>query len=124
MEAIETESICFFEDIELYVAPSKRIMQGWGFHELPAIKEALAKNKVKRKSKMRRKWEDSDNATLQLAAYKLMAEDDELARLTMNKFEHTGKDGKPIETDNTLRVEIVRGQMPQSIIPNQTYQTK
>jgi hypothetical protein len=85
MKAIEDESICFFEDIELFVGPSKRAMQGWGFHELPAIKDALAKNKVRRKIKMRRKWEDSDNATLQIAAYKLIAEPEEIERITMSK---------------------------------------
>lgn len=95
VKAIEENSICFFEDIELYVAPSKRIMQDWGFHELPTIKEQLAKNKVKRKSKMRKKWEDSDNATLQISAYKLMATDEELEKLTVNnnKNQHSGELG-------------------------------
>jgi hypothetical protein len=110
LKAISDEAICFFEDIELYVGPSKRAMQLWGFHELPAIKDALAKNKVRRKVKMRRKWEDSDNAALQIAAYKLIAEPEEIERITMSKVtsELTGKDGQAIQTENKLTVEIVK----------------
>lgn len=84
LRVIEEEKICFFEEITLYVAPSKRIMQEWGFHELPTIKDALDRNKIKGKSKLRNKWQDSGNATLELAAYKLMATTEELERLTVN----------------------------------------
>jgi hypothetical protein len=54
------------------------------------IKSELGKNKIKAKRKMRNKWSESENATLQLAAYKLIAEKEELDALTMNKLDHAG----------------------------------
>lgn len=58
-----------------------------------AIKEALYRNCVEKKTKMTDRWVDSDNPTLQIAAFKLMADDDELTRLNSQKIEaeHTLK---------------------------------
>lgn len=50
-------------------------------NKLNIIKELIDNNKVKVKSDLRRKWETSDNATLQMGAYKLLANEDELDRL-------------------------------------------
>ena len=50
-------------------------------NKLNTIKELIDNNKVKVKSDLRRKWETSDNATLQMGAYKLLANEDELDRL-------------------------------------------
>lgn len=46
--------------------------------------EALRKNRTRKKALLRKKWEDSSNAILQLALYKLLADDDELDRLNGN----------------------------------------
>ena len=51
-------------------------------NKLNTIKELIDNNKVKVKSDLRRKWETSDNATLQMGAYKLLANEDELDRLS------------------------------------------
>lgn len=93
LKRIEDNHVCFFGDIELYGGPTKSTLCKWKFHESDDIKELLAKNRAKKKKKMRDKWEDSENATLQLAAYKLMADDEELDRLTTNtnKNQHSGE---------------------------------
>lgn len=62
--------------------------------EVQAIKDALNEQKRKRKAKLIDKWEQSENATLSIAAFKLLAEDDELERLTSNKHDHTTKGDK------------------------------
>ena len=41
--------------------------------------------KIKVKKKLRRRWRDSDNATLQIAEFKLCSDDEELARLNTQK---------------------------------------
>jgi len=50
--------------------------------ELHDIKRLLDKNRISMKSNMRKKWYQSDNATLQVALMKLIATDDEAARLS------------------------------------------
>ena len=50
-------------------------------------------DKISSKIKLVNKWEDSDNPTLQIAAFKLMAEQEELQALSTNwqKNEHSGE---------------------------------
>lgn len=51
-------------------------------NELNEIKRLLDKNRISMKSNMRKKWYQSENATLQVALMKLIATDDEAARLS------------------------------------------
>lgn len=66
------------------------------------IKEAITKNKSKATGDLINKWINSDNPTLQIAAYRLICTDEERQKLNQNYLELTGKDGaslapKPIE---------------------------
>ena len=58
------------------------------------IKKALDDNKVLVKSSLKHKWFKSDNATLQLALFKLLSTDDELQKLSMQHIDHTSKGDK------------------------------
>lgn len=53
-----------------------------GSDYLNKIKEIIDRNRVTLKVGLRKKWRDSDSATLQLALYKLLANPQELAALT------------------------------------------
>jgi hypothetical protein len=53
------------------------------------IKSALEKNRVSMKSNMRKKWYKSDNPTLQVALMKLIANEDEAARLSGQTRDNT-----------------------------------
>lgn len=108
LKAIEKHKITFFDEICLYVEPALSTLYSWKLEEIEDIKAALAKNKISRKSKMRNKWEQSENATLQIAAYKLIADDEEIAKLNTSKVqaEHSGKNGDPIQTENKHIVEF------------------
>lgn len=111
LRVIEENDLTFFDEISLFVAPNRKTLYEWELHKSDPIKEALEKNKLKKKKKLRRKWEDSENATLQIAAFKLLADDDEMARLstTISKNEHTGKDGEklfPEKTDEQVKKEV------------------
>ena len=90
VEAIVKEGLTFFADLSLYVEPTLSTLYEWKFEQSEDIKNALSKNKLDSKRKMRRKWESSDNATLQLAAYKLLADKEEIDALTMNKVDTSG----------------------------------
>jgi hypothetical protein len=52
--------------------------------KLDSIIKAIDDNKVKTKSTLKNKWLNSDNATLQIALFKLIATDDERKALSTN----------------------------------------
>jgi hypothetical protein len=54
-------------------------------NEFNIIKGALNKNRIELKVSMRSKWYKSENPTLQMGLYKLLANEDELDRLNGNK---------------------------------------
>lgn len=105
LDVIKSEKLTFFSDLAEFVEPAISTLYEWELDKSEDIKRELAKNKVTAKRKMRNKWQDSDNATLQLAAYKLIADKDELESLTINKVDNrnTYPEGinvsmKPVET--------------------------
>jgi hypothetical protein len=62
---------------------------------LPEIKKAINEQKVKIKNKMRRKWRDSENATLQIAEFKLIGTDEEVDRLNTQRINQNLTVNKP-----------------------------
>jgi hypothetical protein len=106
LKVIQENKLVYFDELCLYLQPSRATLYNMGIDKLDSIKEAIGKNRVERKKKMRNKWEESDNATLQIAAYKLIAEDDEIAKITMSRVESTGKDGGAIQSDHKHVVEF------------------
>jgi len=78
--------------------------------ESETIKEMINTNKVKACGGLKRKWIKSENATLQIAAYKLMGEDEEVHRLNGSKQETTlrGDKDHPIEfNDEVSRNKLI-----------------
>ena len=57
----------------------------WELEKSEDLKNIINAVKVRLKKKMRRNWRNSENATLQIAEFKLMASDDELERITISK---------------------------------------
>ena len=57
--------------------------------EFNAIKHELENNRIAIKTSMRKKWYDSDNATLQIALMKLIATDDERKRISNTFIDRT-----------------------------------
>lgn len=87
IEVIRKEKLTFFNDLAIYIEPTMATLYEWEFEKSEILKSELRKNKLASKKKMRTKWEDSDNATLQIAAYKLIAEKEEIEALTINKVD-------------------------------------
>lgn len=87
-QIIEREKLCFFDEIQLFVAPTKSTLCDWQLHQSDEIKAALDKNKVAAKVQLKRNWQKETAApALQVAVYKLMADDEEYARLSTQKQE-------------------------------------
>jgi 23S rRNA G2069 N7-methylase RlmK/C1962 C5-methylase RlmI len=88
IRVIREEKVTFFNDLAIYIEPTMSTLYEWEFEKSEDIKRELAKNKLRAKKKMRMKWEESENATLQIAAYKLIAEKEEIEALTVNKVDN------------------------------------
>ena len=97
IEAIKQHNLVFIEDVICYIPCGKTTFYSKRLNESDTIKEAIYENRQSKKIALRTKWEDSENATLQMGLYKLLANEDELERLNNNR--------QKIETDNRHQVE-------------------
>lgn len=101
-KAIEENELTTIAEVLCYLPCDEATIYStdeWKIEFLEPIKKLLDLKKTSLKAKMKSTWRKSDsNPTLQIAAFKLMADDDEIARLStaINKNEHTGKDGKDL----------------------------
>ncbi len=95
LEVIEAEQCTTIAEVELFIPFSKRSFYNHDLHELPEIKKAINEQKVKIKNKMRRKWRDSENATLQIAEFKLIGTDEEVDRLNTQRINQNLTVNKP-----------------------------
>ena len=78
------KDIYFFCDLADELGVSRQRLYELGLDKLDAIKSALLSNKQNIKRSLRNKWYKNNNATTQVALYKLLADEDELARLNNN----------------------------------------
>ena len=62
--------------------------------KLDSIKNAIDDNRVITRHSLKGKWAKSDNATLQLALFKLICSEEERDALSMQKVDHTSKGEK------------------------------
>ena len=95
IEAIETKKLIFVEDICAYIGISKPCFYDHfrpDSNDFNELSEMLEKNKIALKVGMRKKWYDSENATMQMALYKLCSTPDEHKKLQQNYVDHTTKD--------------------------------
>ena len=86
LKAIEEHKCTTFDEMSLYVAPTRQTLYNWGFDKFDVIKEAICQQKVTAKSRMKKNWQSPEAApALQIAAFKLMADDEEFGKLITNK---------------------------------------
>ena len=94
-EIIPKYKLIFVEDVCAYLGINKTTfyrhlpVDGYEYNEL---RELLDKNCIDIKVGLRKKWFDSDNATLQMALYKLTSTDVEHRKLNQNYTDVTTKD--------------------------------
>jgi hypothetical protein len=82
LKAITSNPAIVFEDDVIQALPcGKGTYYNHKLNQLDSIKEALANNRTKTKQSLRTKWHESENATVQIALYKLIGSEDEADRL-------------------------------------------
>ena len=103
-EAIKKNKLIFVEDICAMIGVSKSTF----YEHFPVnqndsneLSDLLEENKINLKVAMRKKWFDNDNATLQMALYKLCSTDTEHKKLQQNYTDLT-TDGEKIQQQATM----------------------
>ena len=92
LEAIEKHPIFSFKDIFVYYkACSRATAYNHGLDKLDSIKEAIYSNRRRGVSTMLSKWLISQNATLQLAAMRMICDQEEHRSLNQNYNDITTK---------------------------------
>ncbi len=100
LEAIAKHPIFKFKDIFVYYKGcSRATAYNHNLDKLDSIKEALYSNRRKGVSSLLAKWLASDNATLQLAAMRMICDPDEHRSLNQNYSDITTK-GEKIEVSD------------------------
>lgn len=98
---IEAKSLVFIDEVCAYLPCSMSTFYERKLEKSEAIKAALTKNRVSKKLALRSNWEESQNATLQMGLYKLLATPEELAALSMQHVDHTTK-GESINQEKRI----------------------
>ena len=90
LKAIKMHKLMRFDHVfGGYVSFCSSTAYNHGLEKLDSIKEALAANRRKNITTMLDKWIASDNATLQIAAMRMIAEEEDRQRLNQQYVDHT-----------------------------------
>jgi hypothetical protein len=96
LSAIDNQECVTIEEVLLFLPIATSTFYAWEMEKSEDLKDALNAMKVKLKKKMRRNWRNSDNATLQIAEFKLISSDEERDKLNTQKVQqdntHSFKD--------------------------------
>jgi len=94
IEVIKEHELVFISDVIAYLPCSTATFYNHKLEQLEELKELLEQNIIETKIQLRKKWFNSDNATLQLALYKLLGTDEERKKLsqTFQDLNVTSKD--------------------------------
>jgi len=103
-EQIVSKRLIFIEEVVAFIGINKTTFYDHfpiNSNEINELKELIETNKINIKTSMRKKWYDSDNATLQMALMKLLSNQEEHRKLSQNYTDHT-TDGKEISQTPTI----------------------
>ena len=92
LKIIEERKIMFFNHAFAYTSFSAATAYNHNLEKLDTIKEALAKNRASGVTYMLNKWIGSDNATLQIAAMRIIADEEIRRSLNQQYIEQTIKE--------------------------------
>lgn len=92
LEIIKERKIMFFSHAFAYASFSPATAYNHNLEKLDTIKEALAKNRASGVTYMLNKWIGSDNATLQIAAMRIISDEELRRSLNQQYIEQTIKE--------------------------------
>ena len=92
LKIIEERKIMFFSHVFAYASFSSATAYNHELEKLETIKDALSKNRTSGVTYMLNKWISSDNATLQIAAMRIISDEDLRRSLNQQYVEQTIKE--------------------------------
>ena len=108
-EAIKKNKLIFVEDICAMIGIAKSTYYEHfreGSNDSNELTSLLDENKISLKVALRKKWFDSDNATTQMALYKLCSTSEEHKKLQQNYTEVSGElNTSPITTEEIQKAK-------------------
>lgn len=90
IKEIKEHNLFYADDVFAFLPCSKATFYNHKLEQLDDIKNLLEQNRIKTKTSLKAKWYKSENATLQLALFKLLSDDSERRALAMEYHEHSG----------------------------------
>ena len=100
-------NLYFISDVIAYLPISRQTFYDWKFDKIDKLKGILQDNKICVKVALRKKWQESDNATLNIALYKLVGSNKERRMLAdRQEIKHSGNMDINKLTDEELDARI------------------
>jgi hypothetical protein len=93
LDAISKYKLIWIEEVVSFLPCTKPTFYDHKLNESYSIKAAIEKNRTDLKIGLRKKWYESENATTQIALYKLIGTESESDRINSQKqkVEHSGE---------------------------------
>ena len=91
IKAIEENNLFFIEDVIAFLPCGRTTFYNHELDKVDELKELINTNRVKTKLKLQKKWQMSDNATLQMGMMKIIASIEERQRLSQSYTDVTTK---------------------------------
>lgn len=122
LDAIKKYNLFSVKDIAAHMGISKQTFYNHKLDELDTLKEAVEINRLKTVQSLKRKWNNSNNATLQVALMKLVGDDETRKHLTQQNIDHTTKGEQLPQPQVYLPTDLTAGEidlpdMPGPIAP-------
>lgn len=95
LEVIRDKKVAFFDHCFAFTSFSSSTAYNHELEKLDTIKESIKQNRVKAKNYLLSKWIESDNATLNISAFRLLSTSEEHQKLNQSYIDHTTK-GKSV----------------------------
>jgi len=77
IKVAKEKKLYFISDVTAYLPIDYTTFWKWGYNKNNELKEILEDNRIFTKVDLRNRWAESNNATLNIALYKLIASDEE-----------------------------------------------
>ncbi len=93
IDAITEHKLIFIDEVVSFMDCSRSTFYEKELDKSDMLKELILKNKNEMKSGLRKKWYNSDNATVQIVLYKLIGTDDEGDKINNQRIRHEFPEG-------------------------------
>lgn len=105
IKVAKSKKLLFASDVIANLPCGRNAYYDHNLHKNEELMDVLTKNRVDIKTNLRKKWLESDNATLQMGLMKLVSSNDERKKLSTSYHDIT-TDGESVNTPQRIEVEF------------------